>query len=260
MKVVVLLKKVPDLESDFVLSDKGDIDYSALKFIINPYDEIAVEEALRIKDKGGASVETIVVCCDEHYESNDIVLKALALGIDRAVIIKTKATNDLSGRSTARLLAEELKKIEPDLIFCGKNSSDSNNSQVPAMLSELLDLPFVHAITKFRLLDDGSCIVEKPLNESTNEYKINLPAILSVDKTLNTPRYANLMGIMKAKQKPVEVVDGGTHVIPSGQRSVSAVKYHRPNQKPPINFIDEGSTTQNAKTLIKILQEKSLIQ
>ncbi len=202
MKIAVCVKRVPDTESRIKVADNGtSIDEAGVKFILNPYDEFAVEEALQRKEKAGAGeVVVISVGTDAAQET---IRTALAMGADRGVLLKADAI-PADGLAVAKALAAELKGGGYDLILFGKLAVDDYNHQVGVMVAELLGLPCVSSVAKLELAD-GKGTAEREVEGGIEVSEFALPAVLTADKSLNTPRYPALKGIMAAKKKPIEV-------------------------------------------------------
>lgn len=199
MKIAVLIKQVPDTESRIVInSDKNGIESTNIKFIVSPYDEIATEQAIQI---GG---ETFAVCVGDT-RSTEALRTALSMGIQSAVHIDTESTQ-LDSFQTATVLAELLKQKNVDLILCGKQGIDFDNALVPAMIAELLDIPQVLTVDKVDVMDGKLRIGRRAARGSKEIYDCPLPALISCDRGLNTPRYPSLPNIMKAKSKPIEKI------------------------------------------------------
>ncbi len=201
MKIAVCLKRVPDTVAKITPGpDRKSIDETGLKFVLNPYDEFAVEEALALKDKAGSG-ETVVYSVGGDV-TQETIRTALAMGIDRAVLLQAPGSPD--GLAVAKALAAELQGGGYDLILFGKLAVDDYNHQVGAMVAELLGLPCITAITKLTLAD-GTVEAEREIEGGIEVVTCTLPAILTCDKGLNNPRLPSLKGIMAAKKKPLEI-------------------------------------------------------
>src|SRR3989475_8577671 len=202
MKIAVCIKRVPDSETRVkIASDGKSLDEAGVKFILNPYDEFAVEEALRRKEQAGSG-EVVAIACGPGA-AQETIRTALAMGADRGVLLET-ARLPADGLAVARALAAELKDGAYDLILFGKMAIDDYNHQVAPMTAELLDLPCVTCVAHLELAG-GSGNAEREVEGGLEEIEFPLPAVLSVDKGLNEPRYPALKGIMAAKKKPLEV-------------------------------------------------------
>ncbi len=200
MKTVVCIKRVPDTESRIkIRDDKAGIDPAGIKFIISPYDEYALEAAIKLKEsKGGGEVTAVTVGDGAAAEQ---LRSALAMGADRAVLLKGEVT--LDGLATARALAAEIKTVTPDLVLLGMKAVDDDQQQVGPMLAELLDLPCVTVVAEFEL-QENKAVCHREIEGGTEIVEVTLPAVITLTKGKFEPRYPSLKGIMAAKKKPLE--------------------------------------------------------
>jgi electron transfer flavoprotein beta subunit len=204
VKIAVCVKRVPDSEARIkVGADKTSIDESGVKFTLNPYDEYAVEEALKLKEAAGSG-EVVVVSVGGDA-AQETMRTALAMGADRGILLKTDAVG-LDPLPVARALAAELKDGGYDLILFGKVAIDDYNHGVGVMVAELLELPCASAITELEI-GDGKGKAEREIEGGVEVVEFDLPGVITADKGLNEPRYPALRGIMLAKKKPLEVKD-----------------------------------------------------
>jgi len=206
MKIVALVKRVPATDTRVKVGPDGTfIDTAQVEWIINPYDEFAVEAALRVKEAAGAG--EVVVLSLGPAETTKELRTCLAMGADRAILIKDADAPRRDAAATAAVLAGALKDLSPDLVLCGKQSVDRDQGQVGLLVAYQLGLP---CVTEIRALavEGGLAKVERAGDDGTTEkYEVKLPAVLTCQKGLNEPRYANLKGIMAAKKKPIEERD-----------------------------------------------------
>lgn len=199
MKLVVCINHVPDTETRIkIASDNANIDRAGVNYMLSPYDEIAVEEALRLREKFKGDVTVISLGGDAHKET---LRKALAMGVDKALLLKDDGMRDSFG--VAQGLAEELKQLSPDVILFGKQSIDFDNAQVGTLVAEILGLPSVAVIVKLNI-QDGKVLCEREIEGGHEVVETKLPAVFLAQKGLNEPRYPSLKGIMAAKNKPIE--------------------------------------------------------
>lgn len=201
MKVLVCVKQTFDTEAKIELKD-GKINDAGINLIINPYDEVAVEGAIQLKEKKVAK-EVVVVSAGAD-KAMDAIRTALAMGSDRGILIKQDVDADEYARAVA--LAEVIKGENPDLILAGHVASDDGSSQVPTRVAEILGLPHVNVITSLEIAD-GVATVNCEADGGTATYEVKLPAVISSQVSWNEPRYPSMKGIMQAKKKPVETVD-----------------------------------------------------
>ena len=200
MNSIVCIKRVPDTETRIQVAEDGhSIETRDVNYVLNPYDEYAVEEAIRIKEQHGGEVTAI---CLGSQDAVTVLRSAVAMGVDHAVLLKTDETQiDPSVVSTA--LAEAIQGRSYDLVLFGKQAVDDDNSQVGPMVAELLSLPCVCQIVKLEL-QDGKAISNRQIEGGEEVVETSLPAVFTAQKGLNEPRYASLKDIMRAKRAKIE--------------------------------------------------------
>lgn len=253
MKIAVLVKRVPDTASVFTIAGDGaSVELGNLKFVMSPYDEYAVEEAIKIREKHGGEV---VVVSLGAAESKEIIRSALAMGADSGVLITGSGLDKLSSRGTAVVLAAVVKSLTPDLVLAGKQAVDDDAAQVPERVAELLDWPHASVITRLDLQED-TATVDREIEGGQYTLEIKLPAVFSTQKGLNTPRYPTLPNIMKAKKKEIRelgVADLGlTPDSLASNMTVAAMSLPRQQR---LGKILEGDTPQRVAALVKALRE-----
>lgn len=249
MKIAVCIKRVPDMDVRFKIADIGNaVDEAGLKFDMNDFDSWAVEAALQIKDKD-ATTEVVVVSLGPDAVQ-ETIRKALAMGADRGVELKS-AHIPFDGLAIARAIAAELKDGGYDLILFGKQSADSSNGVVGAMVGELLGMPVVTAISRLDI--SGRTGSAKREIEGGQEFvEFPLPAVLTVDQGLNTARYPALKGIMAAKKKPLEVKPA-----PLAEQTVTVTRMELPPERAPGRIIGEGAAA--VPELVMLLQTEAKV-
>ena len=204
MKVLVPVKRVVDYNVKVrVKSDGTGVDIANVKMSMNPFDEIAVEEAVRLKEKGVVT-EVIAVSCGVT-QCQETLRTAMAIGADRAILVETAADLDLQPLAVAKLLKALVDKEQPGLIILGKQAIDDDANQTGQMLAALADLPQATFASKVEVAGD-KLNVTREIDGGLQTVALNLPAIVTTDLRLNEPRYASLPNIMKAKKKPLDVV------------------------------------------------------
>jgi electron transfer flavoprotein beta subunit len=213
MKVLVPVKRVVDFNVKVrVKSDGSGVDIANVKMSMNPFDEIAVEEAVRLKEKGAVS-EVIAVSCGVA-QCQETLRTAMAIGADRAILVETP--EELQPLGVAKLLAALVKKEQPGLVILGKQAIDDDCNQTGQMLAALAKLPQATFASKVELAD-GAAKVTREVDGGLETLQVKLPAVITTDLRLNEPRYVTLPNIMKAKKKPLEVLkpaDLGVDVAP----------------------------------------------
>lgn len=202
MKVLVPVKRVVDYNVKVrVKSDQSDVDIANVKMSMNPFDEIAVEEAVRLKEQGVVS-EVIAVSCGVTA-CQETLRTAMAIGADRAILVETDA--ELQPLAVSKLLKAVVDKEQPQLVILGKQAIDDDANQTGQMLAALLDWPQATFASKVELAAD-SVQVTREVDGGLETLKLSLPAVITTDLRLNEPRYVTLPNIMKAKKKPLETI------------------------------------------------------
>lgn len=248
MKILVPIKRVPDYQAKIrVKADGGGIETDGMKWIVNPFDEIAVEEAIRLQEKGIAK-EVVVVSIGPDDTSTQLRY-AMAMGADSGIHIKTDDLVDSD--SAARILAEVYNRGEYGLVIMGKQSIDSDASQTPQILAELLGLPQACFASKVSI-EDGKATVTREVDGGLETIRVPMPCVISTDLRLNEPRYASLPGIMKAKKKPMTEMtpaDLGVQLSPK----IKLVKL----SPPPVR--KGGRFVESVEELVSLLQTEAKV-
>ncbi len=264
MKIVVLVKSVPDTESKIKIAADGvSIDPAGVKFVMNPYDEFAVEEGLRIKER--LKDDTTVVAISMGPERAVEVLRtALAMGADDAIHVSDPAFEGGDAQTTARVLAEVIRPLSADLILGGKQAIDFDAAQTCPAIAEYLGVPQALIVTELKLSDDKQTVTARRRVEGGDELvEMSLPALVTCEKGLNEPRYASLPGIMKAKKKEIKKLGlAGTSlkaesVGAAGSKS-KVVRFHNLPDRPPVKMIS-GDAVSQAKELVRLLREEAKV-
>lgn len=247
MNLLVCVKHVPDTETAVkIAADGKSIVTQDVNFILNPYDEFAVEAALQLKEANGGEVTAITMGPEEAKKT---LRTALAMGADKAIHIACDHTAD-SG-ATAKCLAKVIQEVTYDLILCGKQAMDIDNSQVPVMLAEILGLPNVSAINKLEVSGDKAT-AHREFEGGVEVIETSLPAVISCHKGLNEPRYASLKGIMMAKKKPIEDAACSCSVP-----DVEIVNMEYPPQRSGGRIVGEG--VEAVGELVRLLHEEAKV-
>jgi electron transfer flavoprotein beta subunit len=247
MKIAVCISHVPDTAAKInVGGDEKSIDKNGVSFIINPYDEYAVEEALKTKESLGGEVVAISIGGDEVKET---IRKALAMGADSGVFLKKEGYFD--SIATARALADEIKTQEADLVFLGKQSIDYDSGIVGQLLAELLGYNSVSVVVDLKI-EGNNIRAEREIEGGREVVETTLPAIITAQKGLNEPRYASLKGIMQAKRKTIEEKEANT-----GDSYVEVLKMKKPAPKAPGRIL--GSDASAVPELVRLLKEEAKV-
>jgi electron transfer flavoprotein beta subunit len=249
MKIAVCVSHVPDTATRVkVGSDAKAIDPAGITFVINPYDEYAVEEALKTKEKFGDDSEVVVISLGGD-SSKETIRKALAMGVDSGVLLKDDNPRDSIG--VAKALAEEIKAVGAELVFFGKQSVDYDNSITGQLTAELLNYSCISVVVDFKI--DGSKITaEREIEGGREVVQTELPAIITCQKGLNESRYASLKGIMSAKKKTIEEKPAA-----DSEQMSEVIKMHMPQPKQPGRIIGEDSSA--VQELVKLLREEAKV-
>lgn len=257
MNIVVLIKRVPDTETRIQIKD-GKVVTEGISWVISPYDEYAIEEALRLVEKCTGKVTLV---CLGPEEAKETIRKGLALGADDAVHVNDPTLLNGDASTTSRVLAAALKKLQFDLILAGKQAVDDDNSQVGIRVAELLDLPHVNAVIKLELSEDKkSARCTREVDGDRDLMQTSLPAVITAQQGLNEPRYPSLKGIMGAKKKPITDwkaadlgLDPGTLVV-----KIELVTIEPPPARPPGKIIP-GDAVAASKELARLLREEAKV-
>jgi electron transfer flavoprotein beta subunit len=253
MNIIVCLKQTFDTEEKIVL-ENGKISEDGVEFIINPYDEYAVEEAIKLRDEHGGEV-TVVTVGPERAES--ALRTALAMGADKAVIVDDEGI-DTDEYSTAKILAAVIKDREYDIILGGNMAVDNGSGQVGPRLAEELGIPQVTTITKLEI-DGGKATIERDVEGDLEVIEVSLPVLVTAQQGLNEPRYPSLPGIMKAKKKPMErlTVDDLNIDGDAGAKTAVIETYLPPKKE--AGRILSGDIADQAKELVQLLRNEAKV-
>jgi electron transfer flavoprotein beta subunit len=258
MKIVVCVKQVPDTETRIRIAPEGTgIVETDVNWIVSPYDEFAIEEALRIKETKGGEVALVSV---GPGRAQSALRNGLAMGADSAVHVKDPLLDGADTLGIARALAAAIKTLAPfDLVLTGQQGVGGDNSQVPGLLAELLDLPQVTVAVKIEI-QDGKAVVEREIEGARETWETSLPAVISAQKGLNEPRYASLKGIMAAKKKPLHVLDAAGLGLDAAALApkLEVAALELPPARPSVRMIDGDPETQ-AKELLRLLHEEAKV-
>ncbi len=262
MKIVVFIKQTPDTETKIQISSDGSkIESAGFKYIINPYDEFAIEEALKIKEKAGAG--EVIVASFGTDAAKELIVKGLAMGGDRGLLISSDGLDTADSLAVAKVLAAAVKSENPDIVFCGKQAIDDDNMHVPVMLAELLGWPHVNVVNKLTLNGKVAQAEREVEGGQTEVYEIQLPAVFGANKSLNTPRYASLPGIMKAKKKPFDLKKPGDLSVNAADLTAgikTVVKGFTPPPEKPAGKVFKGEDIEvMVDKVVKLLREEAKV-
>jgi electron transfer flavoprotein beta subunit len=249
MKIAVCVSHVPDTATKVKIGEDGKtIDPNGVTYVINPYDEIAVEEALKTKEKFGDDSEVIILTVGPD-KSKETIRKALAMGADKGVLLKDDNQRDSFG--IAKALAEEIKALGCELVFCGKQSVDYDNSITGQLLAEMLDYSCISVVVDLNI-DDNKLTAEREIEGGKEIVESELPAVVTTQKGLNEPRYASLKGIMSAKKKTIDEKPAA-----DSENLTEVLKMHLPPPKQAGRII--GTDSSAVPELVKLLREEAKV-
>lgn len=256
MKIFVCIKQVPDTETKIkISSDSKGIDTSSVKWILNPYDEYAVEESIKLREQNPGS-QVYAISLGPKKRVVETLRVALAMGADEAIVIDSP--ENIDSLSTAKALAAIIKQEGlGKIVLVGKMSIDDSASSVGPMIAELLDIPHATVVSKISAHEDGF-IVERDIEGGAKEVLISQGATLfAANKGLNTPRYASLPGIMKAKKKIIKEIDYSSLGISSSMK-LETLKVELPAEKSSAQMIN-GDPAEQVVNLVKKLREEAKV-
>ncbi|MCY4643084.1 MAG: electron transfer flavoprotein subunit beta/FixA family protein [Bacteriovoracales bacterium] len=253
MNIFVCIKQVPDTETKIKPNDKGSyIDTTGIKWITNPYDEFAIEQALLLKAANTGSVVTAIRV--GGVKDTEALRTAMAMGADEAILVE--APDDLDSYSTAKALKGAMEKSgkKPDIVFCGKQAIDDDCLQVPQLLAQMLDIPSVSVIVGFEQKGEDIVVKREIEGGSLEIYELKTPCLVATNKGLNTPRYASLPGIMRAKKKPLQQMGLEEVGVSPSESKVKYSQFRLPPEKPPGKKFDAMDEAQRADVVGQVAQ------
>ncbi|MDQ3019743.1 MAG: electron transfer flavoprotein subunit beta/FixA family protein [Bacteroidota bacterium] len=248
MKIIVCVALVPDSTTKVRVGEsKKSIDENGISFILNPYDEFAVEEALQLKLKNGGEVTAISFGTEKAKEA---IKKAFQMGADKGVLIKS-ASNDFDSHTVAKNLADYIKSQNPDIIFFGKQSIDFDGMLIPSMVAEQLHIPSISVVVKLDI-DNGKVIAEREIEGGKEIIESKMPIVIGAQKGINEPRYPNLKSIMAAKSKPIEEISSSY----SGNK-IEILEMKLPPSKTSGKVFTNGK--DDVAELVRLLREEAKV-
>lgn len=258
LKIGVCIKSVPDTTAKITLDGTTGVVESGLKFVISPYDEFAVEQALLVKEaKGDAEV---IAFSFGGAKGPDTLRNALAMGADRAVFIKDEGVGMTDTLMTARILKKAMEKEGINMLFTGRQAIDDDHGQVSQMLAEFLSWPHVTVVSQFELADDHALVMRDIEKGAKETWKVPLTSVFACSKGLNEPRYASLKGIMAAKKKPldeVSVTDIGLSADEVASR-IELSQFELPSVERKQQIFEEA-TPENVEALVNLLRQEAKV-
>ena len=256
MNIVVCMKQTFDTEAKIVLGSGGKIDDNGVKLVINPYDEFAIEEALKLKEKFGGEV-TLVSMGGERVQ--EALRTGFAMGADKGVLVIDPAIEDPDEWACAEVLAKAISQIPYDIILSGRIAVDDGSSQVAVRTADALGIPSVSSILELTVEGDKA-VIKREIDGGTETIEVNLPVFVTAQKGLNIPRLPSMAGIMKAKSKELKklsLADIGADAAGLA-RKMSALKYSLPSPRKGGKTIP-GEPADAAKELARLLREEAKV-
>ena len=248
MKVLVAVKRVVDYKVQIrVKADQSSVETENVKMSVNPPDENAIEEAVKLKEQGLAQ-ETLAVTIGDD-KAQDVLRTSLAMGIDRSILVKSP--NSLEPLAVAKTLSKIIEKENPDLVLLGKQAIDDDSNQTGQILSALLNWPQACFISDLKI-EGNKLFLSREIDEGIEKLETNLPAVLTCDLRLNTPRFASLPNIMKAKKKPLDVIEISTLGIDTNPK-IKVLKVEEPPKR------KAGIMVNDVKELVEKLKYEAKV-
>ncbi len=247
MNIAVCVKQTPDTTTQINISDQKSVVEDGIQWIINPYDEFAIEEAIKLTEQHGGEV-TIIALGPARVEKT--IREALAMGAHKAIRVNAEAIPDDPG-VTASALANVLKNGNYDLIFTGRQAIDDDHAQVPSRIAQQLGLPCASVIVSLEI-DGNNATALREVEGGHERVSFSLPAVIGANRHLNEPRYRSMRGIMQAKRIPIEVVEAD---LPAPQLVVTSLSY--PPEKGERKLFTDGAT--DAATVVQLLRDEAQV-
>lgn len=255
MRIIVFVKQILDSEAMIsVKEDKKSFQFEE-RFSLNFFDEFAVEEALRIKEKV-KDCEVLAVSLGPK-KAQDVLRTSIAMGVDRVALIESERYSILDPTYTAKVLSGFAKKEGFDMILCGERAMDDENGIVGVLLAEYLKVPYVGSVIKMELKDSRGITVNSEMDGGLFVYDVDLPAVFSVRKGINEPRVPNVTGVMKAMRAQIPSYEPSSFGVFSPKTEI--VEYHSPGKRPPVKIIEGKTPEEKVKKLISLLKEEAKV-
>lgn len=254
MKIVVCLKQTFDTEAKIAINADGRIERKGVSLIMNPYDEFAVEEGLKLKGKDGE----VTVVTVAGPEGQDALRQALAMGADKAVLVDPGVA-EVDEFTTATVLAKAIAGLEYDIIIAGFRAIDDGSAQVAGRVAEILGVPVVNVVTKLEVAD-GKAVATREIEGGSEVIEVALPAVITAQKGLNEPRYPSMKGIMQAKKKPMQKTTAAELGLDEAALApkVKALSFTLPSARAAGKLVP-GEAPEAAKELARLLREEAKI-
>jgi electron transfer flavoprotein beta subunit len=256
MNILVFIKEVADTEAKIVIrDDKNGLEIEN-KYVMNFFDEFAVEEALRIKEKIKESVVT--ACTFGPLRAVEVLRTAIAMGADRAFLLDKTGLDDDDPLVVAEVLSAFARKEGFDLILTGRQAIDDENSAIGPMSAELLDIPHVSAAMKLTVTDN-KVLVESEAEGGRKTWEVALPALVTAQKGLNEPRVPLITGVMKAMKAVIGIVQPADLGIKPAPPRITVFSYESPPKRPPVKIVEGETGEEKVKNLVRLLKDEARV-
>ncbi len=262
MNILVFIKQVADTEARILIQGDGKTLEIENKYNVNFFDEFAIEEAIKVRDKMKGS--QITACTLGTKKGIEALRTAIAMGADRAFLIDNTGVATDDSLIIAKILAGFARQGSYDLILCGRQAIDDENGSVGIMVAELLGIPHGNAILKLEVVDEGKVRVESEIEGGKETLEITLPALLTTQKGLNTPRVPLIAGVMKAMKASIATLDPVSlglagDEINAGAAGTALLSYESKQERPPVKMIGGETPEEKAGNLIAALKEEAKV-
>lgn len=256
MNIIVYIKQTFDTEAKIVLDASGKIDANGVNLIINPYDEFAIEEGIRLKEKLGGEVTVVSM---GGARAQEAIRTALAMGVDKAVLVSDPALDNSDEWHNAEVLAKAVSQIPYDIIIAGRIAIDDGASQIAVRLAEILNVPSISSVLKLDVTGT-QVTATREIDGGTEVIETSLPVVITAQKGLNDPRYPSVAGIMKAKKKPLQTLTLADLGMSAGDIApkMNVDKYDLPTARQGGRKIP-GEAAQAAQELARLLREEAKV-
>ena len=256
MNIIVYIKQTFDTEAKIVLDGSGKIDANGVNLIINPYDEFAIEEGIRLKEKLGGEVTVVSM---GGARAQEAIRTALAMGVDKAVLVSDPALDNSDEWHNAEVLAKAVSQIPYDIIIAGRIAIDDGASQIAVRLAEILNVPSISSVLKLDVTGT-QVTATREIDGGTEVIETSLPVVITAQKGLNDPRYPSVAGIMKAKKKPLQTLTLADLGMSAGDIApkMNVDKYDLPTARQGGRKIP-GEAAQAAQELARLLREEAKV-
>jgi len=256
MNIIVYIKQTFDTEAKIVLDGSGKIDANGVNLIINPYDEYAIEEGIRLKEKLGGEVTVVSMGGTRAQEA---IRTALAMGVDKGILVTDPALENSDECNNAEILAKAISQVPYDIILTGRIAIDDGASQIAVRLAEILNVPSITSVLKLEVTETQATATRE-IDGGTEVIEVSLPVVVTAQKGLNDPRYPSVAGIMKAKKKPLKTMaladlglSAGDIALKMNVDKISLPTARQGGRKIP------GEPAQAAQELARLLREEAKV-